>query len=273
MLNNQDFTANRQNFLGGSDIGAILGLSPFRTAVDVWLEKTGKATNQLDSLALRFGSFAESFIANEYAKSTGFTTLEHKPAIIHPDHYFLQAHIDRLVLTKNDPSLNSCDLLDDKLGDVFPEKLPNNNAVNKNNRLLECKTANPFYQQDWGEPGTDEVPLHYLCQCSWYLALTKAEQIDLAVLFGNSDFRIYHIYRDTQLESDLLKHAIDFWQKYVLTDKPPAAKNQEDYKRLFAKELPNQTTEASADLVRLIKTYPNLLDQAKAIETQIDQVK
>lgn len=35
MLINQDFTANRAKYLGGSDIGAILGLSKYRTALEV----------------------------------------------------------------------------------------------------------------------------------------------------------------------------------------------------------------------------------------------
>lgn len=42
MLINQDFTHDRTKYLGGSDIGAILGLSPYKTPLDVWLEKTAK---------------------------------------------------------------------------------------------------------------------------------------------------------------------------------------------------------------------------------------
>jgi predicted phage-related endonuclease len=64
MLNNQDFTHNRTSFLGGSDIGAILGVSKYRSAMDIWLEKTGKKVDRKDNFALRFGSFAESFIAD-----------------------------------------------------------------------------------------------------------------------------------------------------------------------------------------------------------------
>ena len=47
MLNNQDFTEERRHFIGGSDIGAILGLNPYKSPVDVWMEKTGKASRQL----------------------------------------------------------------------------------------------------------------------------------------------------------------------------------------------------------------------------------
>jgi len=281
MLNNQDFTVNRQNFLGGSDIAAILGLSPFRTPVEVWMEKTGKSKNQLNSLPLRFGSFAESFIASEYAKATGFTTLGQDTAIVHPHHDFLRAHIDRLVITKEAPS-QANDLKEDSLEDIFPVSARDNKSTLEDkqpkrgllaDRLLECKTANPFYQQEWGDTGTDQVPLHYLCQCAWYLALTEMQQIDLAVLFGNSDFRIYHIERDIELEITLLEQAIHFWEQYVLLDKPPAAKNQEDYKQLFSKECPNQSIEASQTTIQLLSSYPELLSQAQAIESQIDEVK
>ena len=72
MLINQDFSPDRTKYIGGSDIGAILGLSRFRSPLEVWMEKTGKAVKQLDSLPLRFGSFAEEFVASEYSRSTGF---------------------------------------------------------------------------------------------------------------------------------------------------------------------------------------------------------
>ena len=62
MLNNQHFTQDRTKYLGGSDIGAILGFSKYRTALDVWLEKTGRVVSNVDNLPVRFGSFAEEFV-------------------------------------------------------------------------------------------------------------------------------------------------------------------------------------------------------------------
>jgi predicted phage-related endonuclease len=47
MLNNQDFSVDRTKYIGGSDIGAILGLSRFRSPLEVWMEKTGKETKKL----------------------------------------------------------------------------------------------------------------------------------------------------------------------------------------------------------------------------------
>ena len=59
MLNNQDFTRERSKYLGGSDLGAILGLSPYRTPLEVWMDKTGRSTDKANNLAIRFGNFAE----------------------------------------------------------------------------------------------------------------------------------------------------------------------------------------------------------------------
>ena len=62
----EQWLLQRRAGLGGSDIGAILGLSPFRTPVDVYLEKTGRAPANEETLQMRFGTYAEEFVAQEY---------------------------------------------------------------------------------------------------------------------------------------------------------------------------------------------------------------
>jgi putative phage-type endonuclease len=217
MLINQDFSVDRTKYIGGSDIGAILGLSKFRTPLEVWMEKTGKETKQLDSLPLRFGSFAEEFVASEYTRATSFELLHDESIYIHPTHTFMSAHIDRFVFI-NDK--------DDGVSNVLG---------NLRTRILECKTSNPFARGEWGEPGTDQVPMSYLCQCIWYMAITGIEQCDLAVLFGNSDFRIYEIARDLELEDLVIEKASHFWNEYVVKDMPPPAQTEDDYQALFKK--------------------------------------
>jgi hypothetical protein len=63
------------------------------------MEKTGKEVKPVDSLPLRFGSFAEEFVANEYAKATGFALRHDESIYIHSDHSYISAHIDRFVHT------------------------------------------------------------------------------------------------------------------------------------------------------------------------------
>jgi putative phage-type endonuclease len=250
MLINQDFSVDRSKYIGGSDIGAILGLSRFRSPLEVWLEKTGKETKRLDSLPLRFGAFAESFVASEYARSTGFELIHDESIYIHPQHSFMSAHIDRFVLEGGASSSTSTPT-----------------------RILECKTANPFSAGEWGEVGSDEVPMSYLCQCIWYMAITNINKVDLAVLFGNSDFRIYEIARDLELERVILQKATAFWTEYVLKDIAPPVQSEADCQTLFSKGDPTKSQEAKAEILLLTKRLQLLNSEIDLREEEISSIK
>jgi putative phage-type endonuclease len=246
MLINQDFSVDRSKYIGGSDIGAILGLSRFKTPLEVWMEKTGKEVRKVDSLPLRFGSFAETFVADEYSRSTGFELLHDESAHIHPSHSYMSAHIDRLVINGN-------------------SSIPT--------RILECKTANPFASGEWGEVGSDEVPMSYLCQCIWYMAITAIEQCDLAVLFGNNDFRIYEITRDKVLEEMVIEKGITFWNDYVLKDVPPPTISITDCQALFSKGNPGKSIEATLETVELTKRLHLLNNEIEVCEEEVLSIK
>ena len=261
MLYNQDFTANRTKYLGGSDIGAILGFSKYRTALDVWLEKTGWIVNKVDNLPVRFGSFAESFVASEYVSQTGFTLVHSEEGVAHPKYPFMVGHIDRFVVNSGVES------------SIDAESLFKTDGSCAATHLLECKTASPFNQSDWGELGTDEVPMSYLVQCLWYLAITNLERCDVAVLFGNSDFRIYEVYRDKELEDLIIAKAATFWNDYVQADTPPPAQCEADYQILFKKGVSGKAIEANSSLCELTQKLQLLNSEIKSKELEISQIK
>lgn len=247
MLINQDFTQDRSKYIGGSDIGAILGLSPYRTPLEVWMEKTGKSLNQVDSLPLRFGAFAEAFVASEYSRATGFKLAHDQSTFIHPQYPYMRAHIDRLVL-----------------GD---------GADSPPTRLLECKTASPFTLSNSGEAKSDQVPMSYLCQCIWYMAIADIDKTDLAVLFGNSDFRIFEIARDAELESLVINRAIDFWENYVLKDIPPSAQTEADCQALFKNSDPEKIAEANEEVFLLLQHLSEHNIQIALHEKEVGAIK
>ena len=254
MLNNQDFATLRSQSLGGSDIGAILGLSKFRTPLQVWQEKVGQPMVKIDSLPLRFGSFAEDFVAQEYSRTTGLSTVMHPGIFSHLEHPYLTGHIDRFILQDNT--------------NLFDE------AGNLNTRkLLECKTANPYAKDEWGEIGSDEVPMSYLVQCAWYMLLTGCTQADLAVLFSNADFRIYQIEQDKELEQLHLDKAMHFWQEHVVAKIPPAPINESDCKRLYLQSKDKKSVEVNKDLLSQLAELPLLNQQLSMCEDHINQIK
>ena len=252
MINNQDFAYLRAKSLGGSDIGAVLGFSRYRSAVDVWMEKTGRAVHEASSLPIRFGSFAEEFVASEYALSTGLSLVNHPSALVHPQYSYMHGHIDRFVC--DSPSIF------DASGSLIAT------------RVLECKTANPFASQEWGDSGSDQVPMAYLAQCIWYLAITGLEQADLAVLMGNADFRIYEVYRDRELEEMVIDRARVFWEEHVLKDIAPAAQRESDLKVLFPRSTP-KAVEAKKETCELIAKMKDIQARVESYEQEISQIK
>ena len=255
MLNNQDFTHNRSHFLGGSDIGAILGVSKYRSAMDVWLEKTGRQSTKKDNFALRFGSFAEHFIADEYVRLTSESLVNHSEGLSHPRYSFCVGHIDRFVLANPDAPL------------IFED-----GSFNAK-KLLECKTANYYSQRDWGEVGSDAIPLPYLCQCLWYLGITNLPEIDVAVLLGGTELKIYTIKKDIELETLIFEKAIFFWQEHVLKDIPPKPQSIEDCQALFQKSVPGKTMEADNHAITLVQQLKTMESHAKVDEEQIEAIK
>ena len=237
--------ASRAKSLGGSDMGAILGLSPYRSAVDVWLEKTGQSCVQADSLPLRFGQFAESFIADEYALLTQQVLRHPSETFTHPEYVYMTGHLDRLVINEQDQAI----------------------------KVLECKTANPFRQSGWGEVGSDEVPMTYLVQCQWYMMLTGLAETDLAVLLGNTDFRVYNIKADQELMQLLISEAKNFWENHVLSKVPPSPKKESDLRALYPQSSTNKLREATPSIVTLIKQYELLNQQLKTVEEQCSEIK
>lgn len=241
--------------IGGSDIAAILGLSPYKSAVELWSELVSRqAPPEIDKLHLRFGQFAESFVAKEYERETGLVTVSHPQAVYHKLHGFMFGHVDRFVVS--DPR----------------EPAIVNGAV-QTDRLLECKTASAFSRSGWGEAGTDMVPHAYLLQCAWYLAVTGCEYADLAALIGNSELRVYHIKRDPELETLLTLHAQRFWCDHVLAQRPPEPSSARDAAILFPRESTGTSAEATPEQMHHIGVYRRLAQEAQRLSDECEKIR
>lgn len=242
----------RKTGLGGSDLGAILGLSKYRTPVDVWADKTGRAAPQEETLQMRFGSYAEEFVAREYSALTGrqvqrFNTMLHHTAAP------ILGNIDRLVIPEG-------------------QKRASHQREIRTDTLLECKTANAFAAYDadeWGPAGTDQVPPAYLVQCATYMLLTGCQYADLAVLFGNQEVRPYRLTRDTELEGEIVARASEWWQRHIVGDVAPEPICDADIKRLYPVDN-GSAVEANPKTLELIAKAQELKAQIAALETELE---
>ncbi len=251
-----DFHAERRSGLGGSDLGAILGLNPWRTPFAVWQEKTGRAEPFTGNLQTRFGSYAEEFVAREYSERTG-RQVQRYTAMLRHRQAPLIGHVDRLVVPAG-------------------AKRASHRHEIRTNLGLEAKTAHALAAargDDWGEDGTDQVPQSYLVQCATYMALTECQHWDLACLFGNSDFRIYHLIRDAELEAMLIDEASRWWQNHVIADIPPDPSSEAEARQRWAAHVPGKVIDLDHDTLALLREYAALKEQERAIESELKAVR
>ena len=201
MGNRQEWLRERKNYLGGSDLGAIAGLNPYRTALDVYLDKTSDDIREETNAAMRWGNLLEDVVAKAYSEDTGYDVEIEPNTIYHPEYKFLGANIDRWSDNKR--------------------------------RILECKTASFLKAKEWGDLGTDQIPESYLIQNATYSAVCNIPVVDTAVLIGGQDFRIYTYNRNKELEDKIIKIGVNFWRNHIEKRIPPKCVSTRDTFNLF----------------------------------------
>lgn len=193
----------RKNGIGGSEAAAVAGVSRWRTPLQVYLDKINKTVEDDKNLSdyQHFGNILEPIVAEEYARRTGKEIIIEDKVLHHSKHPFMLATLDRRI--KGDDA------------------------------ILECKTSTAYKHEEWGEPGTDEMPKEYLLQCAHYAAVCDVSRVDVAVLIGGNDFRIYSYRRNPQLESRLITIEADFWYGHVLKLVPPLTSSTTEASKLW----------------------------------------
>ncbi|SIO50843.1 putative phage-type endonuclease [Burkholderia sp. GAS332] len=205
----EQWLADRQAGIGGSDAAAALGLSRYKTAYQLWAEKTGRLEpeNLDDVERIRFGNIMEEIIAREYARRNDVRVRRKNAIVSHPKYPFMRASVDRLIEGQR--------------------------------RGLECKNVDSmaFRFGEWGEPGTDQVPDEYLLQCHHYMIVLDYSEWHLAACVGGNTLRTYIIERDAQTEEMLIEQEHAFWQFVASDEAPPAdydhATTEAMFKRLY----------------------------------------
>ena len=252
----EQFLTERRACLGGSDIGIIAGVNRWKTPHQLWEEKTGRRVDDADSLPMRFGTHAESFVASEYTRLTGRRVERFSPMLRHPTAP-LGGHLDRLVIPegKSRAAVRGRILTD---------------------RGLECKTVGAFAagrDSEWGPNGSDQIPESYLLQCATYQALTQCAHWDLAALIGNAEVRVFPLRRDEELEQGILEIAAKWWTDHVLADVPPDPVTEAEARQRWRAHQPGKILEADPTTMALLKALATAKAKVKAAEAEEQGVK
>jgi len=199
-LPREDWLAVRKQGIGSSDAAAAVGLNPYKSQLELWLEKTGRdgslpKTDPHDEESPAYwGNLLEPIVAAHYTKRTGNRVRRINAVLQHPDpdKAWMLANIDREVIGSSEI------------------------------QILECKTAGINGARLWKEG----VPEYVQLQVQHQLAVTGKAAADVAVLLGGQHLEIHRIERDEALIDRLVQLERQFWN-FVETDIPPPADGSE----------------------------------------------
>lgn len=206
---------DRRGFLGGTDIPALFGVSRWRTAYDVWEEKTSPillpvpeptpAQEKADRVKKR-GKKLEPWVMEMLEEEFDIFIRKKNQRYTDPEYPWMQCEIDFEYVGVDGQEYN---------GDV--------------------KTVSPFAAAEWGEQGTDEIPLDYACQFHWGLMITGRPQCLVGVLIGADDLRVYEVERDDELIAEMRRRAVHFWTHNVLKKIAPEPQTISDTNKILRK--------------------------------------
>ena len=213
----QKWLDERRTGIGGSDAAAVVGLSPWRTPLEVYLDKIGELPDSAENEDMRRGTLLEPVVRQLYADATGRKVLIPDNIIRNVDYPWALVNLDGI-----------------SIGPTGYQ------------RGLECKTARN--KAGWGEPGSADIPMVYLLQVQHGMAVAKLSVFDVAVFFGDFDFAIYEVEADAELIGLLMEREAAFW-RMVKSRTVPDPVSVADVKLRWPRSLPlTYVTASPADL-------------------------
>jgi putative phage-type endonuclease len=209
-LGREEWLQVRKGGIGSSDAASAVGLCPYRSQLQLWMEKTGRSPGYqpaaLDDPTY-WGSQLEPLVASAYSDRTGHKVRKVNAVLQHPTFSFMLANIDREVIGS------------------------------PNVQILECKTAGEFGSRLW----RDGVPEHVQLQVQHQLAVTGKAAADVAVLLCGQKLEVHRIDRDDEVIARLVVLEAEFWE-HVVQDTPPRVDGSESSANALRTLYPGGTT-------------------------------
>lgn len=173
--------AERRTYIGASDVPILIGISPYKTPYDLWLEKTGQKDPEPPTEVQSWGHRVEQLAADFYSEQTGRRLRRYNKVQRHRQWPFIAANPDRGVIGER--------------------------------RGVQVKSS-------W-KPWPDGVPEAYQVQCQIEMAVMEWEADDIALLTGYGGFRPYEVLRDDLRIHRLITIVRAWWQRHIIDGVPP----------------------------------------------------
>lgn len=186
--------AERKNGIGGSEIGALVGLSSYASPYTIYWDKKG-VSEEFGSLAAELGLYLEEFVVNK---------VELKMRAEQDDNI----RIRQLKELYQHPTVSFARYSPD--GEIAWE--------GRGLGLYEGKTASAYLNDQWKD---GNVPPSYLAQIQWGMGIMGYTWGVFGYLIGNQSINYQLVEFDQEFFDILLEEATNFWNNHILTDTPP----------------------------------------------------
>lgn len=193
----------RRSGITATDAAAIVGLSPWKTSGDVWVEKlhpevAGQVTpDPAQKRRMEWGFLDEPVLQKKYETVTGLK-LKHIGTVRSTQIPWLIATPDWVV--------------DDYHS---PDELP------QGGKIVEGKITEAWESDQWGDAGTDLVPDQYLIQCFHQMMTLGFKEVDIAARIGLYRFSIYHLFWSNELVNLLYNAEEEFYNRCIVRKERP----------------------------------------------------
>ena len=236
---------DRTKSLGGTDVAAILGVHPYKSALDVWMEKAKGFQKEVDNRFVEWGLRLEPAVREKYAQNNNCSITVLQPKY-HPDHNWAHGTPDGI-----------CSAGAEAWG-------------------VEIKTANWRTSDRWGTDEAPILPKEYYIQCAWYMWVFDADRWDVAVLLGGNDYREMTLYRDLELEAEIVERAQSFWLNHIVAEVEPEPETSAAYGDAIGTLYPEddgEIIEADEDLSDLVVEVGEIRAQLKPLNARYSEIK
>jgi putative phage-type endonuclease len=227
----------RRKGIGGSDIAAIMGLSPFKTAYQVYREKRKEVEDWQGNELTDWGKRMEPAIRQWYSDKTGRDVRLPDKIMYHPQHPFMLASLD---------------------------------GFTDDGRVVEIKTARSG--KNWGEPETNQIPDYYAVQVHHYMTITGFQVADIPVSIAGSSPSLYIVEADKEISEMIIEACAKFWER-VQSGNPPDPVTYADAVARFGKSSSSGAVIASGNTMIDLEELRSVRQQMKDLAEREEFLK
>ena len=220
----------RRRVIGGSDVAAIMGMNPWKTAYRVYQEKRKEVEDWQGNQATDWGKRMEPALRQWYSDVTGRPVRLPDKIIVSGKYPFMGASLD---------------------------------GYTDDGRIVEIKTARSG--KDWGEPGTNQIPDYYAVQVHHYMTITGFQVADIPVSIAGSSPSLYIVEADKEISEMIIEACAKFWER-VQSGNPPDPVTYADAVARFGKIKSDGSIIATTELIEAIAGLKQIRAQIKELE-------